>query len=110
MEKDDFQELMEFCTVEEPDILSKERLLIVCRCQKQFIHELLEKTENNKEIILLGKSELMKIYGCEADKALRILKVMFQMGLATKIGKTYQTTREKHEKFVELMLGKEVQI
>ena len=47
---------------------------------------------------LLNKSDIMSLYGCESNKALRILKLMFQMGYGNKIGKEY----------FECMAGKEV--
>ena len=57
---------------------------------------------------MLGKKEIMDVYHCESDKALRILKLMFQMGYGNKIGKEYYCTPENHHKFITQMSGKEV--
>lgn len=60
------------------------------------------------ETILLTRDDIMLIYKCEKDKALRILKLMFQMGYGNKIGKEYYITKQNHDKFLSEMSGKEV--
>ena len=40
-----------------------------------------------KKYQVLTKTDIMSIYKCESNKALRILKLMFQMGYGNKIGK-----------------------
>ena len=52
----------------------------------------------------------MKIFHCENDKALKILKVMYQMGYGNKIGKEYYISSAAQINFVEDMKGKEVVI
>ena len=59
---------------------------------------------------MIGKREIMDIYHCESDKALRILKLMFQMGYGNKIGKEYYVSQKSQEEFVKNMVGKEVYI
>ena len=52
----------------------------------------------------------MSLYKCENNKALKILKVMFQMGYGNKIGKEYYITYEAYQNFMKKMAGKEVYI
>ena len=59
---------------------------------------------------MLGKKDIMELYACESNKALRILKLMFQMGYGNKIGKEYYVSQKGHEEFVKDMIGKEVYI
>ena len=48
------------------------------------------------------------MYDCESDKALRILKLMYNIKYAFKVGKQYYTTTEYNAKFFELYKGKNV--
>lgn len=67
----------------------------------------------NKDKLLLdiyGKQDIMKIFKCESDKALKILKVMFQMKEANKIGKEYYVDRESLLRFLERFKGEEILI
>lgn len=57
---------------------------------------------------MLGKSDIMQIYHCESNKALKILKVMFNMGYGSKIGKEYYASKQSHDAFIKDMAGKEV--
>ena len=50
----------------------------------------------------------MRMYDCESDKALRILKLMYNIKYAFKVGKQYYTTAEYNAKFFELYKGKNV--
>ena len=50
----------------------------------------------------------MKIFKCESDKALKILKVMYQMHEANKIGKEYYVDKNSLLRFLEDMKGKEI--
>ena len=59
---------------------------------------------------MLCKNDIMEIYNCESNKALRILKLMFQMGYGNKIGKEYYISQKSQEDFIEKMAGKEVYI
>ena len=59
---------------------------------------------------MLCKNDIMEIYHCESNKALRILKLMFQMGYGNKIGKEYYISQKSQEDFIEKMAGKEVYI
>lgn len=65
----------------------------------------------NKEYIeIYGKQDIMKIFKCESDKALKILKIMFQMNEANKIGREYYVEKETLFKFLEYMKGNEILI
>lgn len=50
----------------------------------------------------------MALYQCESNKALRILKLIFQMGYGNKIGKEYYVPQDKHTEFMRNFAGKEV--
>lgn len=61
-----------------------------------------------KQSQILTKNDIMKMYDCESNKALRILKLMFQMGYGNKIGKEYYISLESQNNFLKSMMGKEV--
>lgn len=60
--------------------------------------------------IYYGKKEIMEIFHCESDKALKILKIMFQMREANKIGREYYVSKKALEKFMDDMKGKTIYI
>lgn len=47
----------------------------------------------------ISKKDIMRMYDCESDKALRILKLMYNIKYAFKVGKQYYTTAEYNAKF-----------
>ena len=61
-----------------------------------------------KKYQILNKNDIMNIYKCESNKALRILKLTFQMGYGNKIGKEYYISLESQTDFLNAMKGKEV--
>lgn len=64
-----------------------------------------------KELIdIYNKQDIMKLFKCESDKALKILKIMYQMKIANKIGKEYYVTKEALNTFLEETRGREVYI
>ena len=52
----------------------------------------------------------MALLGCESDKALRLLKLLFSIDKANKIGKEYYVKKEDLYSFFDDMKGKDVQI
>lgn len=63
----------------------------------------------NKEIIdYYNKRDIMEIFDCESDKALKILKILFQLKEAIKIGKEYYVSKESLLNFLERYKGKEI--
>lgn len=90
-------------------ILTKEQLMAVC-IDKDAVIESCVKSLREQFPKMIGKKEIMDIYHCESDKALRILKLMFQMGYGNKIGKEYYVSQKAQEEFVKNMVGKEVYI
>lgn len=63
----------------------------------------------NKEIIdIYDKQDIMKIFKCESDKALKILKTMYQMHEANKIGREYYVDKDSLLRFLGDMKGKEI--
>ena len=89
--------------------LTKEQLMAVC-IDKDAIIESCVKSLKAQCPKMLGKKEIMDVYHCESDKALRILKLMFQMGYGNKIGKEYYVSQKAQEDFLKKMVGKEVYI
>lgn len=89
--------------------LTKEQLMAVC-IDKDAIIESCVKSLKTQCPKMLGKKEIMDVYHCESDKALRILKLMFQMGYGNKIGKEYYVSQKAQEDFLKNMVGKEVYI
>ena len=60
--------------------------------------------------VYYGKEDIMRIFNCRSDKALKILKIMFQMREANKIGKEYYVEKQALDKFMKDMRGKIVHI
>ena len=89
--------------------LTKEQLMAVC-IDKDAIIESCVKSLKAQCPKMLGKKEIMDVYHCESDKAIRILKLMFQMGYGNKIGKEYYVSKKAQEDFLKNMVGKEVYI
>lgn len=70
---------------------------------------MIKNIEKDKQgIIVYNKQDIMRIFKCESDKALRILKVMFQMKMAIKIGKEYYVDEEKLREFLRIFRGEEI--
>ena len=67
-----------------------------------------KKELENDKIELYGKRDIMELFKCESDKALRILKVMYQMNMANKIGKEYYVEKNKLTAFLEDFRGQEI--
>lgn len=65
---------------------------------------------NNYALDIYGKNDIMKMFKCESDKALKILKIMYQMKMANKIGKEYYVERESLIQFLEDFKGQEILI
>ncbi len=64
-------------------------------------------TVDNRNTVLT-KKDIMAIFKCENNKALKILKLLFQMGFGLKIGKGYYTTQNGLDEFIKTMAGKKV--
>lgn len=73
------------------------------------INSLLERM-TNKELELLDKAAIMQIFGCESDKALKILKLMYANQFGCKVGKEYYITKNEFKKFMESYKGKDLKI
>ena len=50
------------------------------------------------------------IFKCEHQKALRIMKLLFSMNYALKMGKSYYVKRDEFERFFTNFQGKEIAI
>lgn len=89
------------------DTMSKEKLIQLCIDKDITINKCIQCLKCNNQT-MLGKKEIMEIYHCENNKALKILKIMFQMGYGNKIGKEYYVSKESLSEFTKNMAGKEV--
>lgn len=85
--------------------MSKDELIAQCVDKDKQIDMFLSQL---KQIQILTKTDIMNIYKCESNKALRILKLMFQMGYANKIGKEYYISLDAQREFLIAIRGKEV--
>ena len=91
------------------DTMTKEELIQLCSDKDVMIETCIESLKMNQQKMLC-KKDIMDIYNCESNKALRILKLMFQMGYGNKIGKEYYISQESQNEFIKNMVGKEVYI
>lgn len=66
--------------------------------------------EEKKLLDIYCKQDIMNIFKCESDKALKILKIMFQMKFANKIGKEYYVEKENLIEFLNSYKGEEILI
>ena len=87
--------------------MTKEELIEECRRKDIAISECMDRANNNATKIY-GKTDIMSMYKCESNKALRMLKLLFQMGYANKIGKEYYLSSDNHKTFMRSFAGKEV--
>lgn len=65
---------------------------------------------DNQKNIIYNKEDIMEIFKCESDKALRILKFMYSMCEANKIGREYYVTHDALLNFLNDMQGREIAI
>lgn len=65
---------------------------------------------NKDKMTIYGKQDIMELFKCESDKALRLLKLMFQMKEANKIGREYYIDHESLMDFLERFKGEEISI
>lgn len=65
---------------------------------------------DNNYTIIYNKDDIMNLFKCESDKALRILKLMYSMQEANKIGREYYVTQESLLNFLRDMQGREITI
>lgn len=92
---------------EQYEEMTKDELIQSCKEKDCTIRECMKQIERVDSPIL-SKSDIMRLYNCESNKALRILKLLFQMGKGNKVGKEYYVTRENHNEFMYNFQGKEV--
>lgn len=89
------------------DKMTRDELMHLCIEKDEMINKCISSLKIC-EFEALNKDDIMVIYKCQNNKALKILKVMFQMGYGNRIGKEYYTTRKYLEEFMDCMNGKEV--
>ena len=68
------------------------------------------KNDTNADDVYYGKKDIMRIFNCESDKALKILKIIFQMKEGNKIGREYYVKKQALDSFMEDMKGKALYI
>lgn len=87
------------------DSMSREELIAQCVDKDNKINVYIEQINQAQ---VLTKNDIMSMYKCESNKALRMLKLMFQMGYGNKIGKEYYISLASQNDFLTDMRGKEV--
>ena len=87
--------------------MSREQLVQACRDKDSIIASCVSSLKSD-DYKMLNKKDVMALYGCESDKALKILRIMFQMGYGNKIGKEYYVSQKGQRNFVDTMAGQEV--
>lgn len=87
--------------------MSKDELIRSCMDKDIIIEGCLDSIKKS-DVKLLNKSDIMELFNCESNKALKILRLMFQMGYGNKIGKEYYVLQKSQRDFLECMVGKEV--
>ncbi len=63
-----------------------------------------------KEKIIYTKNDIMELFQCESDKALRFMRFLYSIRVAIKIGREYYVTKESLLEFLEDMQGKSIPI
>ena len=64
----------------------------------------------NKDDELLNKEDIKKIFKCESDKSLKILKFMYTNNFGMKVGKEYYISKDNFKKFLEVYRGKDLKL
>ena len=59
---------------------------------------------------LLNKKDIMQMFSCKDEKALKILKRMCSQNLAFRLNKEYYTTQENCERYVKLNMGRKAYV
>lgn len=58
------------------------------------------------QLTLYNKEDIMNMFKCESDKALKILRLAFQMKYSFKLGKEFYITQEDFNKFLDDIKGR----
>lgn len=72
-----------------------------------------QRTNRLKEIDgkpIHNKDDIMALFQCESDKALRFMKLLKQMGYSLKIGKEYYIKKDELKRFLDDYKGKDIMI
>lgn len=74
--------------------------------ERELLAKEIVKQQTKEDARLYNKEDIMSIFKCESDKALRILRLAYQMKYATKIGKEYYMSKEDFKSFLEQIKGR----
>ena len=66
----------------------------------------INKVQRQEEQKLYNKEDIMTIFSCESEKALKILRLAHQMGYTLKMGKEYYISREDFATFLDQIKGR----
>ena len=64
--------------------------------------------ENDKIVTLLTKSDIIDIFECEDQKALKLMRLLQSMGYAIRIGREYYIQKSRLVDFLTEMEGRKV--
>ena len=74
--------------------------------EQENLAELIASKLKSADAVLYNKEDIMQIFSCESDKALRMLRLCHQMKFAVKIGKEYYISKEDFETFLTQIKGR----
>lgn len=87
--------------------MTKDELIAECENKDAAIREYIKELQK-KSCVNYSKSDIMDVFKCESNKALKILRLLFQMNYGIKIGKEYYVQPSRLEDFMQNFAGKEV--
>ena len=74
--------------------------------ERELLAQEIIKQQTKEDKRLYNKEDIMMIFSCESDKALKILRLSHQMGYALKMGKEYYIAKEDLNTFLEQIKGR----
>lgn len=74
--------------------------------ERELLAQEIIKQQTKEDKRLYNKEDIMEIFSCESDKALKILRLSHQMGYALKMGKEYYIAKEDLNTFLEQIKGR----
>lgn len=74
--------------------------------ERELLAQEIIKQQTKEDKRLYNKEDIMAIFSCESDKALKILRLSHQMGYALKMGKEYYIAKEDLNTFLEQIKGR----
>lgn len=74
--------------------------------ERELLAKEIVKQQTKEDKKLYNKEDIMNIFSCESDKALRILRLAHKMKYAIKIGKEYYISKIDFKAFLDQIKGR----